>query len=180
MEPIESELQFIRNGINLRLVARRQRMIIWLIFGAMAASFLPHIVRGLLVALRPPFLIEQVVGWSMLGLQAFVVVWALLLAHSTRTSFPMLVLCGILMCLPLINLIVLLLENRKATFLLEKNGLDVGFLGLPDEVVVRMLSTHLCPNCGYNLTGNVSGTCPECGQLIRDRKPSRLVENRPT
>ena len=21
----------------------------------------------------------------------------------------------------------------------------------------------LCPNCGYNLTGNVSGICPECG-----------------
>ncbi len=23
-----------------------------------------------------------------------------------------------------------------------------------------------CQNCGYNLTGNVSGKCPECGQLI--------------
>jgi hypothetical protein len=22
----------------------------------------------------------------------------------------------------------------------------------------------LCPNCGYDLTGNVSGTCPECGE----------------
>ena len=20
-----------------------------------------------------------------------------------------------------------------------------------------------CPSCGYDLTGNVSGTCPECG-----------------
>lgn len=23
-----------------------------------------------------------------------------------------------------------------------------------------------CDNCGYNLTGNVSGVCPECGQRI--------------
>jgi uncharacterized paraquat-inducible protein A len=23
-----------------------------------------------------------------------------------------------------------------------------------------------CPGCGYNLTGNISGTCPECGRLI--------------
>jgi len=23
-----------------------------------------------------------------------------------------------------------------------------------------------CQKCGYNLTGNVSGVCPECGQLI--------------
>jgi hypothetical protein len=23
-----------------------------------------------------------------------------------------------------------------------------------------------CPHCGYNLTGNVSGVCPECGRRI--------------
>lgn len=27
----------------------------------------------------------------------------------------------------------------------------------------RMLDTGLCGSCGYDLTGNVSGTCPECG-----------------
>ena len=25
---------------------------------------------------------------------------------------------------------------------------------------------HLCLACGYSLTGNVSGTCPECGTAI--------------
>ena len=24
----------------------------------------------------------------------------------------------------------------------------------------------LCPSCGYDLTGNVSGTCPECGRPV--------------
>ncbi|MDB5304822.1 MAG: hypothetical protein JWM97_2371 [Phycisphaerales bacterium] len=24
----------------------------------------------------------------------------------------------------------------------------------------------LCPACGYDLTGNVSGTCPECGGKV--------------
>jgi hypothetical protein len=24
-----------------------------------------------------------------------------------------------------------------------------------------------CPHCGYDLTGNVSGVCPECGQSAR-------------
>jgi hypothetical protein len=23
-----------------------------------------------------------------------------------------------------------------------------------------------CCKCGYNLTGNTSGTCPECGELV--------------
>lgn len=25
---------------------------------------------------------------------------------------------------------------------------------------------HLCDACGYDLTGNVSGVCPECGQAV--------------
>ena len=30
-------------------------------------------------------------------------------------------------------------------------------------------SAGLCVACGYNLTGNTSGTCPECGKEIPDR-----------
>ncbi|HKQ49157.1 MAG TPA: RDD family protein [Phycisphaerae bacterium] len=30
----------------------------------------------------------------------------------------------------------------------------------------------LCTKCGYNLTGNVSGRCPECGQEIRLKAPA--------
>jgi hypothetical protein len=26
-----------------------------------------------------------------------------------------------------------------------------------------------CPTCGYNLTGNVSGICPECGSETENR-----------
>lgn len=40
-------------------------------------------------------------------------------------------------------------------------------------VMTGRVSTELCPegplcsHCGYNLTGNVSGRCPECGELVR-------------
>jgi len=30
----------------------------------------------------------------------------------------------------------------------------------------RRIARRLCPTCGYNLTGNVSGVCPECGAAI--------------
>ena len=30
----------------------------------------------------------------------------------------------------------------------------------------RRRQLGLCLNCGYNLTGNVSGICPECGQPV--------------
>jgi len=29
-------------------------------------------------------------------------------------------------------------------------------------------ATGSCRDCGYNLTGNVSGVCPECGEAISD------------
>ena len=26
-----------------------------------------------------------------------------------------------------------------------------------------------CTGCGYNLTGNISGTCPECGEEFEEK-----------
>jgi hypothetical protein len=39
------------------------------------------------------------------------------------------------------------------------------FSALQDE----RRSRGLCPSCGYDLTGNVSGTCPECGSSALTR-----------
>ena len=30
----------------------------------------------------------------------------------------------------------------------------------------HVADTATCPTCGYNLTGNTSGICPECGQPV--------------
>jgi len=38
-----------------------------------------------------------------------------------------------------------------------------------DAIRLRRASAGLCVACGYNLTGNTSGTCPECGKEIPDR-----------
>ena len=35
----------------------------------------------------------------------------------------------------------------------------------PDVETVRRQKGQ-CPGCGYGLTGNLSGTCPECGREI--------------
>lgn len=60
-------------------------------------------------------------------------------------------------------------------FGLQKLGFDGGFplwvipvlIALPTTYLFwidrRRLPEHCCSNCGYNLTGNVSGVCPECG-----------------
>ena len=35
-----------------------------------------------------------------------------------------------------------------------------------EEIKLRRTRRNLCPNCVYDLTGNTSGTCPECGSRI--------------
>lgn len=43
----------------------------------------------------------------------------------------------------------------------------------------RRRSTGGCTNCGYDLTGNISGTCPECGRAIAAKPAPANGENAP-
>ena len=41
-------------------------------------------------------------------------------------------------------------------------------VGIPFLVRRRKSPPGYCPKCRYNLTGNTSGICPECGRLITE------------
>jgi len=41
----------------------------------------------------------------------------------------------------------------------------------------RRIPPHCCPSCGYDLRGNVSGVCPECGRMI-DNLAQRCIPQR--
>ena len=49
----------------------------------------------------------------------------------------------------------------------------LALIGVLDGLVIRAISRierpsmPQCQACGYNLTGNLSGICPECGARIR-------------
>ena len=57
-------------------------------------------------------------------------------------------------------------------------GLLVGFAGMAIALGVvgrldrvrRLKSAHVCYHCGYDLTGNVSGVCPECGAATDEQR----------
>ena len=36
----------------------------------------------------------------------------------------------------------------------------------PANQYARRLAANQCLHCGYSLTGNVSGFCPECGSIV--------------
>ncbi len=48
-------------------------------------------------------------------------------------------------------------------------GVPTAFLWLRDR---RRIPPGHCSYCGYNLTGNVSGMCPECGTTVASKEPS--------
>lgn len=39
-------------------------------------------------------------------------------------------------------------------------------IGAVQKALFRPPAKGMCQSCGYNLTGNVSGVCPECGVAI--------------
>jgi hypothetical protein len=45
-------------------------------------------------------------------------------------------------------------------------------IGRRDALKRRFSSEPLCATCGYNLTGNLSGICPECGTAIFATAPA--------
>ena len=42
----------------------------------------------------------------------------------------------------------------------------------------RGTRTGYCPNCGYDLMGNISGVCPECGMYLRSSDKLVAVPNK--
>jgi hypothetical protein len=48
----------------------------------------------------------------------------------------------------------------------------VGLIALRGDAIARRRSRGLCLACGYDLTANVSGTCPECGTRRVAHDPS--------
>lgn len=46
-------------------------------------------------------------------------------------------------------------------------GVLIGYLSRRLDQPRRWAAEGKCTTCGYDLTGNVSGTCPECGTKLK-------------
>ncbi len=134
---------------------------LWLILIAIAAQFLPFLPLG---QFGPVLFLMLAVLWIVLYLLLGVGVVLLLTAKGSHVLI--IIACGILMLAPCANLLLLFLVNMSATRTLRRAGLHVRLMGVSDEDVERIVNPELCSGCGYNLTGNVSGYCPECGRAI--------------
>lgn len=88
------------------------------------------------------------------------------------THIAVIIICAILMPAPCVSLLLLLFINMSPTKTLRRAGLHVGFMGVKPDEIERVLDPNLCKNCGYNLTGNISAICPECGSQLSFTPPT--------
>ena len=109
------------------------------------------------------------IGWgstALLGLPAFV----LAITYTTRRTFAQ-VLSGITFFAGVVTFVIACFsgDSREAAILylppLVTGVVALAILG-PRE---RPDRNHVCSGCGYDLRGNKSGNCPECGLAMCGR-----------
>ncbi len=152
---------WVRKGVDLRTVARRQRMLLWFFLVSLPLN------GGLCFPMWPASRATEVsLAITWLVVHTFIVVSVVQLLSALRRHILVRMLYILLLFLPYFGLLMLLAANQQATRALSRAGLRVGLLGVPDEQVVRLLGLYRCRACGYSLIGNTSGRCPECGTPV--------------
>ena len=63
----------------------------------------------------------------------------------------------------LTGLITIIYVHVQVSKYFRTRGITCGLFGIPPSRY-HELTGPLCKNCGYNLTGLTSSTCPECGR----------------
>ena len=160
-------------GVDIRLLARWHRRLRWLLVVAVV-GYVPLTLLPYLRVPRPLYLSVPYVIVYLLVL-AILAIGGVQVARVLRMGRVAIITCACLMVLPYAALFLLLGINIMASTTLRNAGLHVGLLGVKDEEVVRVLCPNLCRQCGYDLTGNVSGRCPECGTAIARGEALRLA-----
>lgn len=146
--------------LDLREAARCQRGLVWCIASqtllCITLPFIAPIPSAPAIAACFALVLGSVIATFILGLR---LAWAL---HEKGMA----VLFALSICIQPLAIFLLLMLNSRASRHLRAAGLHVGILGVRDEDVVRILSPDHCHSCGYDLFGNVSGICPECGTPV--------------
>ncbi len=103
--------------------------------------------------------------WWIRGNRYFFAKWRFLAVYYGLIGFGVLAatLNFVIMASP-VNALVVGFSTCGAFFAVM-SGPMVALLLLVSEYPSRYPPGH-CQTCGYNLTGNVSGICPECGTRI--------------
>lgn len=165
--------------VNKRTVAARHRALQL----SFLAAVLLFVVPVALIIIAPsliPFSNYRISRFAFLGAWYWTAIQASRLKYSMGENLFFSLLNGALFLVPIINVITLVFVHWEAAALLRRAGLRMGFLGVRPKDVERCFSPWLCHWCDYDLTGNRSGVCPECGHRIPASMQPILAERETT
>lgn len=128
-----------------------------------------------LIGLRAP-IVGLIVGWGLVGIRARRTHWHLCLCYY--------LVALILWVVPFLTILVaganpILDITVCPIYLVGVTGPIIGFIAAtsPCRLRTKYPSGH-CQACGYNLTGNMSGRCPECGIDAKEPSPEPIMRSR--
>jgi len=157
----------------MRAIARYQRRVQYFVLAMLAVygvSILAPLVMPLGIGAAAQaglqIMVVLTAAWGVVSVIASIVAVVLVAQLATTMRFHIVrtVLYSLLALAPCFNILVLLSVSSQATAMLKLAGLKVGFFGVSDEQVMRLLSANRCRQCGYILMPGVhSPVCPECG-----------------
>jgi len=95
------------------------------------------------------------------------------------------------MILDLVEAVTIFFVTLEAPRLLSDKHFDLSFILMnavmigwilvsywvrPYIAPLELLARFACHQCGYDLTGNISGVCPECGSKIQQGMRTQLSQ----
>jgi DNA-directed RNA polymerase subunit RPC12/RpoP len=156
----KTDAEYVLEQYDVRAVAQGQRQLI---------KYASYLVCIMIVAI----FVVQVLGIGERG-HAMLVVWCAVIIPAVGAvrllqiaDEPRLrqVLTAVLMLIPVVNFFVLLSVNGLATSILTRAGLHVGYEGVSEKEVDRLLGGQHCAHCGAELDEGDAAVCPDCGKL---------------
>lgn len=152
---------------NLPLIVRRQRWAV-VALSLILLTYALELMLGIVPRFQAPAgspLIWTALVW-ILTVKTVTVLCIVLLLRAFKDPPVAIVVQAWIATMPFMDILMLMITALRVRTALAESGVKVGWLWVSDDEVARRLAGLACRKCGYTLTGNVSGRCPECGTAI--------------
>jgi|GEM_PF-1359281 len=93
---------------------------------------------------------------------AYTIILAVRLIENQALSLLVVVAC----LHPLTAIAIAYIFCRRLRDDWRRHGINATWRGVSRDELDKLADVNFCRRCGYNLEGNVSGVCPECGNSI--------------
>lgn len=153
-------------NIDLVAVARWQRRLVLMVAAGVAVQTLPALIGVMAGGIAAA---DLMLHWWPVSLVIVAAAWAVgafglsRALGDTRSAAAM---RGLMMAVPLANLVLAAVMTSRATGELRRAGLRVGMIGASNDELMKLEAGH-CTGCGYEVATIAGRVCPECGSARR-------------